>query len=97
MSQSKVKIPKDQNAEPKKRGRAKKQKPTKEEALKLLMDAINDIKQNIQELKEDEARISSMGLKRLPELAKEELEDLQEDLQEVEAEYEEMKNGPDCE
>lgn len=85
-------------AEPKvRKPRAKKQKPTKEEALKLLQDAANEIKQEIEELKEDESRLSSMGFKRVPALVKDELEDLADDLAECEAEYEALKNSPDCE
>lgn len=85
-------------AEPKvRKARTKKAKPTKAEALKLLEDAANEIKQAIQELKEDEAKLPSMGLKRVPELVKDELEDLAEDLIECETEYEDLKNKPDCE
>ena len=57
---------------PKKRGRTKKQ-PTKEEQLKLLSDASIELKKIIQDLKEDEMRTSSMGLK----IAKETLTNLQ--------------------
>ena len=41
---------------------------TKEEALKMMCDACSEIKQIIQDLKEDESRIQGMSLKKVPEL-----------------------------
>lgn len=74
----------------KKRIRAKKQKPTKEEKLKSLTESSNELKQIIQELKEDEMRLSSMPLKKVPELLKETLNNLDEDLKEIEEIYQEL-------
>lgn len=62
-----------QPAEPKKRAPRTKKQPTREEAIKLLTDASKDFKQIIQELQEDELRLSCMQLKKIPELIKETL------------------------
>ena len=59
--------------EPKPRKSRAKPEPTKEEAIKMLQDASNDLKQIILELKEDEQRVASMQLKKVPELIKETL------------------------
>ena len=78
---------------PKKRGRTKKQL-TKEEKLKLLSDASNELKQIKQDLKEDESRIQGLGLKRVPELVKETIKNLDEDIQDMQEEYEELSKQP---
>ena len=55
------------------------------------------LKQIIQELKEDEQRLSSMQLKKVPELIKETLCNLAEDLEEIDQQYEEIKAHPESE
>ena len=54
------KLPQDgsQPAETKKRGPRTKKQPTREEAIKMLTDASNELKQIIQELTEDESRLA---------------------------------------
>ena len=64
--------------------------PTKEEALKLLSDTSIELKQIIQDLKEDEMKISCMQLKKVPELIKETLCNLDEDLNEIEEQHQEL-------
>ncbi len=79
---------------PKKRGRTKKQL-TKEEKLKLLSDASNELKQIMQDLKEDESRIQGLGLKEFQtELVKETIKNLDEDIQDMQEEYEELSKQP---
>jgi predicted metal-dependent hydrolase len=80
--------------EPKKRAPRAKKQPSKEEVMKQVLDEINKIKQSMQDLKEDEMKLSSMQLKLVPTLIKEALEDYTEDLKEVETQYEELKNMP---
>lgn len=82
-------------AEPKPRKSRAKPKPTKEEAMKMLQDASNDIKQIIIELKEDEQRVSSMQLKKVPELIKETLCNLSEDLDEIEEQLTQLRSNPE--
>ena len=41
----------EKKAEPKKRASRAKKQPTRDEALKMLLDASNELKQNIQDLK----------------------------------------------
>ena len=64
--------------EPKKRASRAKPKPTREELIKMLVDSQTEIKQIIQELKEDESRIQCMGLKKVPELLTETLKNMEE-------------------
>jgi len=52
------------NPEPKKRGRVKKEPPTKEEQLKMLKQFSDELKLIIQDLKDDEMRIAPMQLKK---------------------------------
>ena len=82
----------EKKAEPKKRASRAKKQPTREEALKMLLDASNELKQNIQDLKEEEIKVSSLQLKILPELIKETLTDLNEDLEDAEEQYNELLN-----
>ena len=56
----------EKKAEPKKRASRAKKQPTREEAFKLLLDALNELKQNIQDLKEEEIKISSLNYKYYP-------------------------------
>src|SRR4051812_25386432 len=80
--------------EPKQRKSRAKPKPTREEAIKMLQDASNDIKQIIQDLREDEARLPGLNFKKIPELVKETLGNLAEDLEDMEADLEDMRSNP---
>lgn len=79
--------------EPKQRKSRAKPKPTKEEAIKMLQDASNDLKQIIIDLREDEQRVASLQLKKLPELIKETLCNLAEDQEEIEEQLTELRNN----
>ena len=79
--------------EPKPRKSRAKPKPTKEEAIKMLQDASNDLKQIIIDLREDEQRVASMQLKKVPELIKETLCNLAEDQEEIEEQLTELRNS----
>lgn len=86
----------DPLAEPKKRApRAKKVPPTREESLKILTDASAELKQIIEDLKEDQMKISCMQLKKVPELLKETISNLEEDVQDIEEEHEELLSKPE--
>ena len=74
--------------EPKKR--APKKKPTKEEGLKMLLDTSNELKQIINDLKEDEIKLCQMHFKRVPDLVKETIKNLEEDLIELDERYKEL-------
>ena len=80
-------------AEPKPRKSRAKPKPTKEEAIKMLQDASNDLKQKIIDLREDKQRVASLQLKKLPELIKETLCNLAEDQEEIEEQLTELRNN----
>ena len=79
--------------EPKQRKSRAKPKPTKEEAIKMLQDASNDLKQIIIDLREDEQRVASLQLKKVPELIKETLCNLAEDQEEIEEQLTELRNS----
>ena len=79
--------------EPKQRKSRTKPKPTKEEAIKMLQDASNDLKQIIIDLREDEQRVASLQLKKVPELIKETLCNLAEDQEEIEEQLTELRNS----
>ena len=85
----------DLTAEPKPRKSRAKPKPTREEAIKLLQDASSEIKQIIQDLQEDEKRLPGLGFKKLPELVKETLLNLSEDLEEIEEQLQEIRSNPE--
>lgn len=68
-----------------KRTRAPKKQPTKEEMLKMLTDSSTELKQIIQDLKEDETKIAGLSLKQLPLLISETLKNLNEDCDEIDA------------
>ena len=76
------------------KSRAKKQ-PTKEEALKRICDACSEIKQIIQDLKEDESRIQGMNLKKVRELLTETLKNMEEDFKEIEEQHKELLSLPE--
>lgn len=79
---------------PKRKSRAKKV-PTKEEAMKALMDASNELKQIVVDLKEDETKLQGMVFKQLPALVKETLQNLDEDIKEIDEQYKELMALPD--
>jgi len=68
--------------------------PTKEEMLKMLTDSSTGLKQIIQDLKEDETKIAGLSLKQLPLLISETLKNLNEDCDEIDAEYKEILAAP---
>jgi len=76
--------------------RAKKQPPTKAETLKLLLDTIADLKQIIVDLKDEQAKIGPLNLKRLPELITETLHNLEEDAEEMQEKHDELLAAPDA-
>ena len=87
-----------------KKGEAKQQrKPkkqmTREDALKMLTDTCNELKQIIQDLKEDQMKLQSvspsMPLKKVNDLINETLNNLNEDLEEINEKYEELKSLPE--
>jgi len=80
---------------PKKRASRAKAKPTREELIKMLLDSSNEIKQIIQELKEDETRIQTLSLKKVPELLKETIQNMEEDKQEIDDKYKELMECPE--
>ena len=75
--------------------RAKKQ-PTREEAMQMLLDGSKELKEIIQDLKEDEVKVLSQVsmYKKLPALLKETISNLEEDEQELQEKYEELKSLP---
>jgi len=76
--------------EPKQRKSRAKPKPTKEEMLKILSDSENELKQIIQDLKDDEIKCRSMPLKKVPELVTETIKNLEEDLLDIQEHREEL-------
>ena len=72
-----------------------KKKPTKEEALKMLSDTSKELKQILDDVREDEMKLSCMQLKRVPEMKKETISNLEEDLKEIDEQCEEIKLLPD--
>ena len=82
-------------AEPKQRKSRAKPKPTREEAIKMLSDASTDIKLIIKDLEEDEQRLQGQSFKKLPELVKETILNLTEDLEEIEDQLEEIRSNPE--
>jgi Zn-dependent M16 (insulinase) family peptidase len=85
----------EENPEPKKRvSRAKKQL-TKEETLKMLEDATNEMTRIIQDLKDDEMILPSLALKKVPELVKETIKNLEEDKKELDEQHEAVLALPD--
>ena len=76
--------------EPKKRASRAKKVATKEETMKALLDASNELKQIVVDLKEDESKMSGMTLKQLPALLKETLQNLDKDIKEIDEQYKEL-------
>jgi hypothetical protein len=76
--------------EPKKRASRAKKQLTKEETLKMLSDASNELKQVVLDLKEDEIKLAAISLKKVPELVKETLKNLEEDIEEINEQHKEL-------
>jgi hypothetical protein len=76
--------------------RAKKQPPTKEEVLANMLATLNELKQIIADLKEDEQKLSGMmsQLKRVPDLLKVSIENMEEDVKELDEHYQEILAAP---
>ena len=60
-----------------------------------MLDTIDELKQIMIDLKEEEVKISSLQLKRLPELLKETISNLEEDRDEIQEKYDELLAAPD--
>ncbi len=86
------KVPKPPKEPKEKKERAKKQEPTKEDTLKMLLDAADELKQIQNELKQEESKIESLSVPRLKELVKETLSNLEEDEKEIRDKHDELKN-----
>jgi len=67
-----------------------KPKPTREDMLQLLLENQKNVKQMIDNMKEEEMKIQHMGLKKVAELVQGELEYLEEDLERLEEKYKEI-------
>jgi hypothetical protein len=76
--------------EPKPRKSRAKKQPTREEMLKILLDGSNELKQIIVELKEEESKLVALQLHRVPELLKETIGNLEEDVEEMFEKYQEL-------
>ena len=66
--------------------------------MKLLSDSSNELKQIIKDLKEDDVQLLAFGLtlKRVSELMKETISNLEEDVQEIDEQLEELATVGDC-
>ena len=82
--------------EPKKRASRAKKQPTYQETLKMLQDNLIELRAVVQELKDDETRVQGMGLKKVPELLKETIQNLEEDLKEMDEACQELLAHPDA-
>ncbi len=82
---------------PKTRKSRAKPKPTKEEALKMLDDAVNEVAEIIVDLKDDYEKIKGMTLKKLHELVADTIKNLEEDSLEFIDQAKEIRNMPDAE
>jgi hypothetical protein len=81
--------------EKKPRASRAKKVPTKQEAMSMLLNASNELKQVIQDLKDDQMKLSSMPLKKANELLKESISNIEEDLQDILENYEQLKLLPE--
>lgn len=84
--------PTEQASKKKRAPRAKKQPQTKEETLKLLQDALDELKQIVIDLKEDEVKLSGLSLKKIPELLQKTFVSLEDDIKEVQDKYDAIFN-----
>ena len=78
-----------------KQQRKPKKQMSREDALKMLSDTGNELKQIIQDLKEDQMKLQCMPLKKVNDLINETLNNLNEDLEEINEKYEELKSLPE--
>ena len=89
--------PIDIKEKPKRKSRAKKI-PTREEALKDLSDGLNEVKQDLSDLKEDHMKLQSFDfykqLKCVPDMINEELEALEDDLKDADEKYQFLLSLP---
>lgn len=92
-----VKIQEPDVVEKPKRQRKAKAKPTKQEMLKFFEDSLNELKQIVVDLKDEEMKISGLQLKQLPLLINETLQNLDEDMKEIEEEMKNIESMPDSE
>ena len=60
----------------------------------MLQESSTELKQIVQELREDENKIQGLGLKKTPELLKETINNLDEDIQDMQEEYDELSKQP---
>jgi hypothetical protein len=60
----------------------------------MLSETSSELKMIIQDLKEDEGKVLPLGLKKVPELIKETLKNLEEDLEDIEEKYKEVSVMP---
>ncbi len=89
-------LPVTKEKEKKPRASRAKPKPTKEEALKLLEDAVVEVGQIVQDLKDDYEKIKSMPLKKLHELVADTIKNLEEDTLEFQDQIKEIKSMEDA-
>lgn len=80
---------------PKRASRAKKI-PTKEEVLADLKETSDELKQIVLDLKTDEQILSSLKtqLKKVPELLKVSIENMEEDIKDLDEHYQEVLSAP---
>jgi hypothetical protein len=62
--------------------------------MKILQDSSAELKQILQELREDENKIQGLGLKKIPELVKETIKNLDDDIKDMQEECEELSKLP---
>lgn len=93
----KIQEPVIEQVEKPKRQRKAKAKPTKQEMLKFFEDSLNELKQIVVDLKDEEMKISGLQLKQLPLLINETLQNLDEDMKEIEEEMKNIESMPDSE
>lgn len=88
------KSPKVAEEKPKRQRKAR-AKPTKQELIKFFQDSMNELKQIVSELNEEEVKIRGLQLKQLPLLINETLQNLDEDMKEFEEEIKNIEASPD--
>ncbi len=81
-------------APPKQRKSRAKPKPTNEEAMQMLLDGAKELGEIIQDLKDDKAKVLGMNLKKTVILIDDTIMTLEEDKEQFESEYAELKKGP---
>jgi hypothetical protein len=88
-------IPELVEVKPKRASRAK-PKPTKDEMLAGLKATSDELKLIIVDLKEDECKLQSMAsqLKKVPELIKVTIQNLEDDCEDIDENYQQLLNCP---